>query len=240
MRLLNSSSLFHNHIIIFRQIIFYVTDICRAAGVGVHQIDLPGKGKISDAANRILLSTAVADARALINAFIVDFDVVTVLIKAIHLSGWVFHMKVGLISSFLKWLITSLIPLQGKVYRALARLAGHSFFYDKLKKENGIPVLVYEHGLRRQAQKQRQNKRKSSLESLSSKRSQTDVYVGKIDEEEDDNDDEFTDELVVRLKRDYACIKIQACCRKFLTRQRHIRLMELLGKLKTGGVIYAA
>lgn len=42
----------------------------------------------------LFVSSAIVDARSLINAFIVDFDVITVLIKAMQLSGWVFHMKV--------------------------------------------------------------------------------------------------------------------------------------------------
>ena len=40
------------------------------------------------------VSTAVLEARTLINAFIADFSIITVLVKAITLSGWVFHMKV--------------------------------------------------------------------------------------------------------------------------------------------------
>jgi hypothetical protein len=44
------------------------------------------------------LSAAVVEARTLINAFIADFSVITVLVKAITLSGWVFHMKVLFVS----------------------------------------------------------------------------------------------------------------------------------------------
>lgn len=95
-----------------------------------------------------------------------------------------------------------------------------------MKKENGVPVLAYELRIRRPAQKH--CNRRESTTSLSSKQS-----LG-VDVMDDDNDDEFTDELVARLKRDYACIKIQACCRAFITKQRHLRLLELLGKLKTG------
>ena len=123
-----------------------------------------------------------------------------------------------------------LVVAQGKVYRALARLAGHPMFYDKLKKENGIPVIVYEHRIRRHAQKQ--NNRVSSSASLTSKRSADAESIDQVASDDTDIDEEFTDELVSRLKRDYACIKIQACGRRFMTKQRHVRLMELLGKLK--------
>ena len=185
----------------------------------------------------IVASAAVTSARALINSFVVDFDAITVLIKAMQLSGWIFHMKVSvvplLVCCFLFGPLCTTILLQGKVYRALARLAGHPLFYDKVKKENGIPVLVYEHRLRRQAQ--RHATRKLSTASLLSKHSLDLESLGDV--HDDDNEDEFTDDLVVRLKRDYACIKIQACCRTFMTRQRHVRLMELLGKLKKGNNI---
>ena len=40
-------------------------------------------------------SQAVISARLLINALVVYCDVITVLVKAIQLSGWVFHMKVS-------------------------------------------------------------------------------------------------------------------------------------------------
>jgi hypothetical protein len=118
------------------------------------------------------------------------------------------------------------------VYHALARLAGHPQFYDKLKKENGIPVLIYELNIRRQNQKKQQNNRKASTASLSSKRSLDVDSLGEGAEEEEDSEGDFAEELVFRLKRDHACIKIQACCRTFLTHQRQVRLMELLGKFK--------
>lgn len=206
-----------------------MSDVCRAAGASIAVTEvLPIEN--DNNFEETVVSAGVHDARLLLNAFIVDFDVITVLIKAMQLSGWVFHMKVGMSCVNIPFHIyLSTVVVQGKVYRALARLAGHPLFYDKLKKENGIPVIVYEHRIRRHAQKQ--NNLVSSIASSSSKNS---AGLEPIDHvfDDDDNDDEFTDELVVRLKRDYACIKIQACCRTFMTKQRHVRLMELLGKLK--------
>jgi hypothetical protein len=116
--------------------------------------------------------------------------------------------------------------LKGKVYRALARLTRHPSFYDKLKKENGIPVMVFELKLRRQAH--RQSNRKSSVASVHSEKSQDEMLAPAADEDEND----FTDELVARLKKDHACIKIQACARTYLARRRHALLLELLTKLR--------
>jgi hypothetical protein len=112
---------------------------------------------------------------------------------------------------------------QGSVYRALARLAQHPLFYDKLKKENGIPVMVFEIMLRRNAQK-----RRGTVTSLGSKAASgggREPQQGQAAEEEEDD---FTDELVVRLRRDYASIRIQSCVRTYLARVRHAKTLKLL------------
>lgn len=45
---------------------------------------------------------------------------------------------------------------------------------------------------------------------------------------EEGEDDDFTDELVVRLRRDYASIRIQSCVRTYLARVRHAKALKLL------------
>jgi hypothetical protein len=77
------------------EVIYYTTDICRAAGVG---IAAPAKADSAELEESNYeqngISDSVAEARVLIDSFIVDFNVITVLVKAMMLSGWVFHMKV--------------------------------------------------------------------------------------------------------------------------------------------------
>lgn len=59
-----------------------------------------------------------------------DFNVVTLLTKALKLSGWVFNKKQA-------------------IYDAMAVLSSHPKFRDKLRKSRGINITVYEMDSRR-------------------------------------------------------------------------------------------
>ncbi len=102
----------------------------------------------------------------------------------------------------------------------MTRIARHPLYYDKLKKENGIPVMVFEIQLRRKAQRIR----RGSTTSLTSQ----DAKLLNGESNVDDDDDDFTDDLVSRLRKDLSAIRIQSCIRAYLAKQRHLRMLALL------------
>ena len=81
--------------------------------------------------------------------------------------------------------------------------------------------MVFEIMLRRNAQR-----RRGTVTSLGSKGTAPEKS-GAAAVEEGEGDD-FTDELVARLRRDYASIRIQSCVRTYLARVRHAKALKLL------------
>jgi hypothetical protein len=101
----------------------------------------------------------------------------------------------------------------------LAKLTVHPEFYDRLRKANGVSVLIFE--LKKLfAQNAQERERKSVLQM---KKSQS----GKLGREHQDLEDEaIFIELSVQLRKDALIIKIQSCVRAFLARKRHIILIR--------------
>lgn len=70
------------------QVIMYVTEICRGADEMAASENVPA----ADVA--FLRSASLAQTRALLDACVVDFNVVSLFVKALQISTWIFKMKV--------------------------------------------------------------------------------------------------------------------------------------------------
>jgi len=77
-----------------------------------------------------------------VDIIITEYNAITILVKAMKLSGWVFHLK-------------------SNVYEALSLLAGYAGFRERVRKCRGINVVVYELDVRK---KYRLFQRKNHME----------------------------------------------------------------------------
>jgi hypothetical protein len=70
------------------QVITYVTDICRGAD------EMAARENVPAADVAFLRSASLAQTRALLDACVTDFNVVSLFVKALQISTWIFKMKV--------------------------------------------------------------------------------------------------------------------------------------------------